>query len=179
VVNVRTGAPVALKVLSAEYAGQAELLARFQREAQIASSLNHPNIARVFDFDRLPDGRPYLAMELLEGRELTELIREAGGPLPLPRVLPVIEQAALGLAAAHARGIVHRDLKPGNVFVTPLPGSDRELVRVLDFGISKVRDALTKLTRAAAIMGTPNYMSPEQARGDSENVDATTDQWAL
>jgi tRNA A-37 threonylcarbamoyl transferase component Bud32 len=175
----RTGASYALKVLNSDLAAVPELLSRFQREAEVTSSLNHPNLVRVFDFDRLPDGRPYLVMELLEGDELTGVIRNAGGRLPLGRVVNLIGQMAMGLAAAHERGIVHRDLKPSNVFVTPLPGSKQELVRILDFGISKVSGGPSQLTRTSAIMGTPNYMSPEQARGQTSEIDHATDQWAV
>jgi serine/threonine-protein kinase len=175
----RTGAGFALKVLQAAFASDPDLLARFKREAEVTSNLNHPNIVRVFDFDVLPDGRPFLAMELLEGSELAAVIQQGRGPMPLGRVLPIIEQVALGLSAAHAKGIVHRDLKPANIFVTPLAGTARQLVRILDFGISKVRDARSHLTKTAAVIGTPNYMSPEQAMGHTALVDATTDQWAL
>jgi serine/threonine protein kinase len=175
----RTGASYALKLLNADFAAVPGLLTRFQREAEITSSLNHPNLIRVFDFNLLPDGRPYLVMELLEGRELAGVIRDDGGRCAVGRVVGLVGQMAMGLAAAHARGIVHRDLKPANVFVTPLPGSTRELVRILDFGISKVSDGRNHLTATSTIMGTPNYMSPEQARGQTDQIDATTDQWAL
>jgi serine/threonine-protein kinase len=155
----------------------AEIFQRFRREAEITSNLNHPNIVRVFDFDSLPDGRPFLVMELLQGRELSRLI-EPDRPLPLAQIVPIIDQIGSGLSAAHERGIVHRDLKPANVFLMALPGK-RELVKLLDFGISKVRDGGNRLTRVDSIMGTANYMSPEQANGRTDEADGRNDQFAL
>jgi serine/threonine-protein kinase len=175
--HLRTKAAVAVKVLMADIARSGEIFQRFQREAEITSNLNHPNIVRVFDFDSLPDGRPFLVMELLEGRELSKLI-EPEVPLPPAQIVPIVEQIGSALAAAHERGIVHRDLKPGNVFLMSLPGK-RELVKLLDFGISKVRDAGSRLTQAHAIMGTANYMSPEQASGKTDEADARNDEFAL
>jgi len=177
-VHERTGAPLAIKILLADFSGKAELFERFKREAEITSRLRHPNIVKVFDFDQTPDGRPFLAMELLSGHPLDQLI-EPGRPMPLARVASILDQTALGLAAAHAAGVVHRDLKPANLFVETLQGSDRELVRILDFGISKIRDASSNLTQTRTIMGTPGYMSPEQAMGRTKEIDSRSDQFSL
>jgi serine/threonine-protein kinase len=176
--HLRTKAPLALKVLMADSRMPQQLFQRFRREAEITSNLNHPNIVRVFDFDNLPDGRPFLVMELLEGRELTRLL-EPGKPLPPAEVVAIVQQIAQGLSAAHERGIVHRDLKPGNIFMMTMPGGGRELVKLLDFGISKVRGGVSNLTRTDTIMGTPHYMSPEQASGRTDEADGRTDQFAL
>src|SRR5579872_4204423 len=176
-VHERTGAPFAIKILLADFGAKEELLARFQREAEITSHLRHPNIVKVFDFDKLPDGRPFLAMEFLQGQPLDALLVR-GRPLPIAQVADIVDQVGLGLAAAHEAGVVHRDLKPGNLFVETLAGSDRQLIRVLDFGISKVRDS-GRLTQTSTIMGTPFYMSPEQAMGRSREIDARSDQFAF
>jgi|GEM_PF-6151107 len=177
-VHLRTGARLAIKVLLADFRKRAEVLARFQREAEVTSRLRHPNIVTVFDFDRLPDGRPFLVMELLNGVDLGSLLA-AGRPLPAERVVNIVEQVALALAATHEAGVVHRDLSPGNIFIERLAGTDRDQVRVLDFGISKVRDASSALTHTKVIMGTPHYMSPEQALGHTKETDARADQFAL
>jgi Protein kinase domain len=126
----------------------------------------------------MPNGRPFLVMELLEGRELTRLL-EPRKPLPPAEVAAIVEQIVEGLTAAHQRGVVHRDLKPGNIFLVTMPGTGREAVKLLDFGISKVRGATSNLTRTDTIMGTPHYMSPEQASGRTDEADGRTDQFAL
>jgi serine/threonine-protein kinase len=176
--HLRTKAQLALKVLMADSRMPQHVFLRFRREAEITSNLNHPNIVKVFDFDNLPDGRPFLVMELLQGRELTRLM-EPGKQLPLPQVVTIVQQIAQGLAAAHEREIVHRDLKPGNVFMMAMPSGERELVKLLDFGISKVRGGVSNLTRTDTVMGTPNYMSPEQASGRTDEADGRADQFAL
>jgi serine/threonine-protein kinase len=174
----RTGASLAIKILRAGFSGKTELLARFQREAEVTSRLHHPNIVKVFDFDCLPDGRPFLAMELLTGKDLGTILRSKQ-PLPLEQVLDIVDQVALALATTHGAGVVHRDLSPGNIFIEHIAGSNREIARVLDFGISKVRDAGSGLTHTTTIMGTPYYMSPEQAQGHARETDARADQFAL
>jgi serine/threonine-protein kinase len=177
-VHLRTGASSAIKVLADGLGKDEAILERFRREAEVTSRLRHPNIVKVFDFNRLPDGRPFLAMELLSGTDLSGLLA-AKGALPLPRVASIVDQLSLALYAAHEAGVVHRDLKPGNIFIEQLPGSDRDLVRVLDFGISKLRNAPGALTQTAAIIGTPLYMSPEQATGQSKSIDGRSDQFSL
>jgi serine/threonine protein kinase len=173
----RTKGRVAIKLLLPEMGQDREVLRRFQREVEITSDLNHPNIVRVSDADNLPDGRPFLVMEFLEGQDLATYA--AGQRLELPRVIEIIEQAAMGLHAAHTRSVIHRDLKPANLFIIPLPGLERPLVKVLDFGISKALDGLSKLTQTRSLMGTPEYMAPEQATGGVSSMDARADQFSL
>jgi serine/threonine protein kinase len=173
----RTRGRVAIKILLPEIGRDRELLRRFQREVEITSDLNHPNIVRVSDADKLPDGRPFLVMEFLEGQDLAAYA--AGQRLGFPRVIDIVEQAAMGLHAAHSRSVIHRDLKPANLFIVPLPGLERPLVKILDFGISKALDGLSKLTKTRSLMGTPDYMAPEQATGGVSSMDARADQFAL
>lgn len=176
-VQLRLNQRVAVKVMARELASNAEALARFRREAEITSRLRHPHLVTVTDFGTAPAGQPFLVMEYLEGIDLDQRIR-ARGRLPLSMVVHVTKQVAAALAAAHEQGVVHRDLKPANVFLVALPG-EADFAKVLDFGISKVRAASTQLTKASAIIGTPNYMAPEQATGMLDEIDHRTDQWAL
>jgi serine/threonine protein kinase len=167
----------AVKVLLDDLAGNQEAFARFCREAEIMSQLRHPNIVQIFDFDTAPDGRPFFVMEYLEGRDLET--RLAGGvPLPLPMVVRIVGAIGSALGAAHSHGVVHRDLKPANVFLATVDGQTDEVVKVLDFGISKVRSA-ARLSGTKDLLGTPPYMAPEQARGLHDSVDGRTDQFAL
>ena len=152
----------AIKVLHHELARQPDVVSRFQREAEAASALHHPNVVQVFDVNRTPDGRPYLVAELLEGEDLGEHLDRVG-KLRLTAAIDIVRQLCGALSAAHARGIVHRDIKPENVFL--LGGSDSLQIKVLDFGISKLGDGPSTLTRTGMIIGTPAYMPPEQARG--------------
>jgi len=157
------GREVALKLLKAEYAGDPTFRSRFQTEARNAAALHHPNVASIFDFGELPgiDGgsrRPYLVMELVRGEPLSALLR--GGQPMLPQTAAdLLAQAADGIAAAHDLGIVHRDVKPANLLVTP----DR-VVKITDFGIARAADAVA-LTQTGQVIGTPQYLSPEQAEG--------------
>jgi len=174
------GRRFAIKFLHPLLAGNNESVARFQREAQAAGSLENENIAAVVDAGTADDGAPYLVMEYLDGEDLAHLLVR-GGPLPVPRAAYIVIQACRGLAAAHSRGIVHRDLKPENLFICRRnDGSD--LVKVLDFGIAKLHTGRaatgTGLTQTGTTMGTPFYMSLEQARGAKE-VDQRTDLYAL
>ncbi len=168
----------AVKILLPELIGHREAFARFCREAEVMSELRHPNVVQIFDFNTTPDGRPYFVMEFLEGRDLETRLNEAG-PLPLPFAVRVVDAVASALAAAHAHGIVHRDLKPANIFLVTVDGQPDELIKVLDFGISKVRAAGTLLSTPSDVLGTPPYMSPEQARGATHLIDGRTDQFAL
>ena len=172
------GKKVAIKVLHAELAGE-EILKRFEREAQIASKLGHPNIVAVHDFNALPDGTPYLVLEYLEGESLAQRI--ARGPLSLDQALSITRQVGSALAAAHREGIVHRDLKPQNIFVVPteVAGRQLEVAKVLDFGISKIRGSQTVKTQDSTMLGTPQYMAPEQATGQQSAVDERTDVFAF
>jgi len=154
-------------------------LARFRREADIASRLGHPNIVQVLDFNTLPDGAPYIVLELLQGETLAA--RLFRGLPSFDQTTAIVGQIGSALAAAHREGIVHRDLKPDNIFLCPTdPGGEvRDVVKILDFGISKIRGAKTVLTQDAALIGTPQYMAPEQATGRNDEIDARTDIFAF
>ena len=175
--HLRLGKRVAVKVMARELASNTEALARFHREAQVTSGLGHPHIVQVFDFSTTPNGEPFLVMELLEGEDLDRRLRTVGR-LPAADVVRLVQQVASALAATHAKNIIHRDLKPANICLLDVAG-ETNFVKVVDFGISKVRSATTKLTQTSAVIGTPNYMSPEQANGLVEDIDERTDQWAL
>jgi eukaryotic-like serine/threonine-protein kinase len=159
------GRRCAVKVLSPDRAADPELKERFRTEAIAASGIGQENVVDVLDFGEEPDGALYYVMEALEGRSLGAVLREEG-PLPVGRALALLEQLCRALGAAHDRGVVHRDVKPENVFVVHAPdGTER--VKVLDFGISHVDAARGggRITRSGAIIGTPEYMAPEQAAG--------------
>ena len=160
-------------------ATDATVLARFRREAEIGSRLGHPNIVQVLDFNTLSDGTPYIVLELLQGESLAH--RLLRGPLSLDDAKAIVTQVGSALAAAHREGVVHRDLKPDNVFLCPtdLGGEVKDVVKVLDFGISKIRGSNTVLTQDAALLGTPQYMAPEQATGRNDEIDARTDVFAF
>jgi tRNA A-37 threonylcarbamoyl transferase component Bud32 len=176
-VQLRLERRVAVKLMARELSANAEAIARFRREAEVTSQLGHPHIVQVFDFGSAPTGEPYLVMEYLEGEDLEKRIARVG-KMSAPAASHIIRQVASALSATHAKGIVHRDLKPANVFLLSVEG-ETDFVKVVDFGISKVRAAGTKLTAALAVMGTPNYMAPEQAAGRVDEIDHRTDQWAL
>lgn len=167
----------AVKVLHPHCVADPKAIVRFRREAEITSDLRHPNIVAIIDFDYTPGGSPYLVMEYLAGGELATIIMEEA-PLAIDRVLRIVDQTASALAAVHRREIVHRDLKPQNVFLVQGEGADEEHVKLCDFGISKVRAASVALTGERVLLGTPQYMAPEQARGTGQ-VDARADQFAL
>ncbi|RMF66693.1 MAG: hypothetical protein D6743_05970 [Calditrichaeota bacterium] len=163
---------VALKFLPPHLSRDEEGKERFIREARAASSLNHPNIATIYEIEEA-DGQMFIAMEYIEGKSLRDLMRKGEGtsPLPLDDVLNYAGQIAAGLAKAHGKGIVHRDIKPSNVMV-----SEDGVVKIVDFGLAKLAGR-TKVTRTGTTLGTVAYMSPEQARG--EEVDHRTDIWSL
>ncbi len=172
------GKQVAIKLLHAELLEE-EVLARFRREAEIASRLGHPNIVTVHDFNITSDGTPYLVLEYLQGQSLAQRLRT--GPLPLDQILSIVRQVGSALAAAHREGIVHRDLKPQNIFLVPteVDGQLVEIAKVLDFGISKIRGSQTVKTQESMLLGTPQYMAPEQAKGEHANCDERTDVFAF
>ena len=167
----------AVKFLHPGMRDHPEALPRFMREAQVTSRLRHPGIVSVVDFNTLPDGVAYLVMEYLEGEPLGKVL-ERTGPFPLPRVVDITDQLSSALTAAHLEGVVHRDMHPQNVFVMPATGGQAERVKILDFGISKIA-SMSKITGMAAVLGTPQYMSPEQAEGKIEQLDAASDQFSL
>jgi serine/threonine-protein kinase len=177
--HVRLEGRYAVKFLRPEVAAQyPAALARFRREARITSALRHPGIVQVIDFHTPPDGPPFMVMEYLDGAILAEVIaREA--PLSLARVCDLTSQIASALLAAHRKGVVHRDLNPANVVVLPADGDQPERVKILDFGISKMRWASKQLTGTAQVLGTPQYMAPEQAEGRTKDLDPTADQFSL
>ena len=175
--HLRLAKRVAVKVMARELASNPEALARVHREAMVTSGLGHPHIVQILDFSTTPSGEPFLVMEFLDGEDLDHRLRRIG-LLPAAKVVHIVKQVASALAATHAKTIVHRDLKPANIYLLEVAG-EIDFVKVLDFGISKVRSATTKLTRTSSVMGTPNYMSPEQAKGQVEDIDESTDQWAL
>jgi eukaryotic-like serine/threonine-protein kinase len=176
--QIRTDKRVAVKMMSKELSAHPEALARFRREVKVTTELAHPHIVEVIDFGAAPTGEPYLVMEFLDGEDLEQALQRVGR-LPLPTAVQIVKQLASALAVAHAEGIVHRDLKPGNVFLLRVAGGG-VFVKVVDFGISKVLKATTtKLTMARAVVGTPEFMSPEQAAGRVDQVDHRSDQWAL
>jgi len=161
----------AVKVLLDEFARDADLVKRFLDEAHVAASINDPHVVRVFDAGQLPDGRPYLVMELLEGRNLHVALREEGA-LPLVRGLKILRQVAGAVGVVHSFGILHRDLKPENVHL----GKDSkgaDLAKVLDFGLAKTQGMQKGVTSAGTVVGTPEYMSPEQAQ--SQELDKRSD----
>ncbi len=173
---------VAVKVLPATFSENKERLARFEREARLLASLNHPNIAAIFEFEE-SDGVHFLALEYVPGETLAERIKR--GAIPIDETLPLFKQIAEGLEAAHEKGVIHRDLKPANIKVTP-----EGKVKVLDFGLAKAMAGETPVqglsesptitrehTEAGVLLGTAPYMSPEQARG--KPVDKRTDIWAF
>jgi hypothetical protein len=174
--HVKMGRQSAVKVMNPAMVHDADAIGRFNREAANASRINHPNVAGIYDFGETPEGLVYLAMEFIEGETVTDIVK-ANGALPPQRAAEITRQAAEGLHVAHGMGIVHRDLKPDNIMVT----KDRDgldCVKVVDFGIAKAQGSESqKVTRTGMVIGTPEYMSPEQLAGDK--LDPRTDLYSL
>jgi serine/threonine-protein kinase len=168
--NVRINRKVAIKVLHAAYTGNEEVMQRFEREAQAAGRIGNDHILEVLDLGQLPDGDHFIIMEFLDGEPLSSRIKALGRMTP-QQATPVIRQVLEGLGAAHAAGIIHRDLKPDNIFILREKAGVHDYVKIIDFGISKFNQLSgdgMKMTRTGAVMGTPYYMSPEQASGSAE-----------
>ncbi len=174
--HTRVPRKFAIKLLNPEVIGNKEVFERFRREAELTSSLGHENIVQVFDFNHTEDNIPYMVLELLQGEDLAARIRN-GGRMSLEATTRLVEQITGALEVAHANGIVHRDLKPQNIFLCNR-GNRNDFVKILDFGISKVLHQPSHGTKTGLIMGTPNYMSPEQAEGRVSEIDARTDLFA-
>ena len=172
------GARVAVKVLRAEFVSDGHVRSRFIDEARTCMRLLHPNIVRVLECASAEDGTPFLVMELLDGVPLGAYTQN-GGRVPLAQAVPILQGILAGLGAAHALGVVHRDLKPDNVLLTRDPGGTF-VVKVVDFGIAKVIDVAGGMgfrTRTGMLLGTPAYMSPEQAKS-ARDVDQRADLWS-
>jgi serine/threonine protein kinase len=176
-VQVRLERRVAVKIMRGGLAENPEALARFRREVKVLSRLGHPHVVQLLDFGTTASNQPYLVTEYLEGEDLQQRLDRVER-LPLPTALAIFRQVASALAAIHAKAIVHRDLKPANVFLLDVDGAS-DFVKVVDFGISKLKTSTTDLTRPASLLGTPEYMSPEQAAGRAAELDHRSDQWAL
>ncbi len=175
--HTKLGRKAAVKFLHAELTANKDTVERFYREAHIASSIEHPNIINVFDVGVSEWGEPYLVMEYLSGENLGRMLKRRG-VFTEPEALGIMESALKALAAAHEQGIVHRDLKPENIFMVKVSDSN-PIVKIIDFGISKaVQDGQPQLTKTGALLGTPSYMSPEQARGRGE-FDHRTDVYSM
>jgi len=175
--HVKMGRKSAIKVIAQSMSHDVEAIARFNREAANAAQINHPNVCGIYDFGETPEGVIYLAMEFIEGEALTAVL-EREGAFSAKRAADILDQTARALQAAHDLGIVHRDLKPDNIMVTrDRDGSD--LVKVVDFGIAKAMggDSEQKVTKTGLVVGTPEYMSPEQLSGD--RLDGRSDIYSL
>ncbi|MEO8184039.1 MAG: serine/threonine-protein kinase, partial [Deltaproteobacteria bacterium] len=177
--HVRLKSRVAIKFLDASIADDPEMLARFLREAQSAAAVRGTHVVQIFDCG-VEKGDPYIAMELLQGESLEERLTFRG-PLAPAELNKIFSEVAIAVDNAHALGVIHRDLKPGNIFLAR--EGELEITKVLDFGIAKVMNQSLSLatgsgTRTGTVLGTPNYMSPEQARGSS-SLDHSTDLWSL
>ncbi|HWA58548.1 MAG TPA: serine/threonine-protein kinase, partial [Gemmatimonadales bacterium] len=175
--HVKMGRRCAIKIMSPAMMKDPDAISRFNREAANASRIGHPNVCAIYDFGETPEGLIYLAMEFIEGRSLNAILEEAG-TLPLARAASIIGQCADALQVAHDLEIVHRDLKPDNIMVVTTRG--RDTVKVVDFGIAKAVGAeggSQKVTKTGFVVGTPEYMSPEQLAGDP--VDGRSDLYSL
>jgi len=177
-VHLKLGSQVALKFLQPAALAERVVVERFEREARAAARLTSDHIARITDVGSLPNGAPFIIMEYLTGETLAAMLRRRGA-LPIAEASHIMSQVAEGLAEAHSSGIVHRDLKPANVFLASKPNG-KTVVKLLDFGISKVEEGLgvdPELTTATTLLGTPNYMAPEQLVS-AKTVDSRADIWS-
>ncbi len=182
-IEIHNQRPVAVKVLPANMVDNEDSMRRFFREARITAALNHPNICRIYHFGTLENRRPYYVMELLDGEPLFARI-EREGALPFLDAVEIVMQLLAGLRAAHRSGVLHRDIKPDNIFLHNR-ADGRQMVKLLDFGVSKdlvpmmmTGEDTTQTTGTGVVMGTPSYLSPEQAMG-SRQLDARSDLFAV
>lgn len=177
--NTVIGKQVALKVLKSEFSEHESTLQRFLQEARTAASIDHPGIVEIFDFGWSEKREPYIVMELLKGRSLDSIIEQNPAGAPIDFTVDLFRQMLSVLVAVHEKGIIHRDLKPENIFLSKR-GNGNEQVRILDFGISKMKsdETTVRLTQTGAVLGTPYYMSPEQANG-LKDIDHRADIWAV
>jgi serine/threonine protein kinase len=166
----RNGQIAALKILHIEFAKEKTICDRFLREAYVSNKVGHPATVKVLDDDMTEQGEPFLVMELLEGQTVRDVWRKAGRTMPIVQALQICERVVDCLAACHSIGVIHRDLKPANIFVT-----NKGEVKVLDFGVAQMRSAATERTATGTALGTPSYMSPEQARGRVDDLDGRAD----
>jgi serine/threonine protein kinase len=175
-VDEKGGPAAAIKVLHSGLLEYPEVVARFLREAKVANTIGHSGSVRVLDEGRAPDRVPFLAMELLEGENLEERRLRKGGRLPVNEVMWASDQVLAVLGAAHKKGILHRDIKPDNIYLT-----HRHEIKLLDFGIARILDQVSSSdsTQAGTLMGTLEFMAPEQGRGEWDTVGVTTDLWAV
>ena len=178
--HARLPVRMAVKILQPHLRANEDAFARFCREAEIMSTVQHPHIIQIIDFNTAASlgGLPYFVMEYLDGVDLERRLADCG-PLSLGATIRIVDAVASALGAAHAAGVVHRDLKPANVFLMRGEGRDADFVKVIDFGISKTRHAGPQLSSASDVFGTPAFMAPEQAQGLVHKIDARTDQFAL
>jgi len=174
-VDLRDGSPRAIKILRADLSNDPDMQTRLHREVRAARLVEHENVVRIFDCGLGDDGRPFIALELLDGVGLASLIGK--GPLPFGRALHVVAEVSRALAAAHALGVIHRDIKPENIMILGGPERDEmERVKIFDFGLVQIVGE-GRLTATGQVFGTPEYISPEQATG--EDASPASDQYAL
>ncbi|MBI5477386.1 MAG: serine/threonine protein kinase [Deltaproteobacteria bacterium] len=175
--HLRVPKKVAVKVLHPDASDNPELFLRFRREAEVASALGNSHICEVADFSPPHAPFPFIVMEFLDGVDLATYM-EHKGPLPLKQAVRITQEVLSALDAAHARDIVHRDLKPQNVYLCRRDRRE-DFVKLLDFGISKMKTGGSALTKPLAVLGTPSYMAPEQVQGRPDLIDARTDLWGM
>ncbi len=173
--HVKLKRQFALKRLLPALLSNEEAMIRFEREAELLSSLRHPHVVDIIDWDVLPDGTPFMVLEFLHGAHIR--VRLDRAPLSWEAIARIGDQTCSALALAHRIGITHRDLKPENLFIS-IDDSGEERVKLLDFGVSK-RKGVGRTTGQHALLGTPSYMSPEQAQGQTDYIGPSTDVWAL
>jgi eukaryotic-like serine/threonine-protein kinase len=174
--HVKLKRQFAMKRLLPALRDNEEALYRFEREAELLASLHHPNVVGITDWDTLPDDTPFMILEFLHGAHIR--VRIDRGPLPWDAIARIGDQTMSALQLAHRLGITHRDLKPENIFIN-IDDSGEERVKLLDFGVSKLRGVGRTTGAMYAMLGTPSYMSPEQAQGRTDEIGPSTDVWAM